>query len=73
MGNTVDSNEDPYAGRAGSWLQDGDQLIVIEQPTQDHPEGNRARAADGTPLDVPAVPAEEPPPDADILSGSTDR
>lgn len=32
---------------------------LVEGPTRDHPEGNRPRGPDGTPLDAP--PAPEPP------------
>jgi len=41
-------------GHGGSYaVNDAGELVQKEAPTQDHPEGNRARDADGKPLDLP--------------------
>ena len=62
-------NTDEYAGQGGSYRVEADgRLVRVEAPTQDHPQGNRPRDAQGRPLDVPAeisaaeVPAAEPQP-----------
>lgn len=46
-------------GEGGSYLikKPGGKPELVER-TVDQPEGNRPRAADGTPLDVVPVPAE---------------
>lgn len=45
--------ETPGSGGRYERQADG-SLKLVEPPTQDHPEGNRARDADGQALDAPA-------------------
>lgn len=55
-----------FAGQGGSYKVDADgRLVRAEAPTQDHPLGNRARDAQGRPLDAPPEsPAAEASPSA---------
>lgn len=49
-------------GHGGSYaVNDAGELMQKEAPTQDHPEGNRPRDANGKPLDAPPPAAEEKP------------
>ena len=44
--------------------EDG-EVVQVEKPTRDHPEGNRPRNSDGIPLDaVPPSTLDTPRPDA---------
>lgn len=50
--------KDEFAGQGGSYRIGADgKRVRVEAPTQDHPQGNRARDAQGRPLDVPSEPA----------------
>jgi hypothetical protein len=42
---------DKYEGMGGSYIVKNGERVLVER-TQDHPEGNCPRAADGTPLDA---------------------
>jgi hypothetical protein len=42
--------KDPYAGQGGSYIVKNGKRERVTDPTQDHPEGNCARDADGTPV-----------------------
>jgi hypothetical protein len=45
--------DDEFHGQGGSYeVRDG-KRVLVEPPTADHPDGNRARDADGTPHDQP--------------------
>ena len=57
---------DKYHGQGGSYRVDAEGKVErVEAPTQDHPQGNRPRDAQGRPLDVPAeIPAAQPSPEA---------
>jgi hypothetical protein len=51
---------DKYHGEGGTFeIKDGERVLVTP-PTKPHPEGDRARGADGKPVDqAPAVAAGE--------------
>ena len=53
----MDKDSEPLVG--GSYLVKDGVRTLIEEPTQDHPAGNCARDADGTPVVLP-VPTEAP-------------
>ena len=65
-------SKDEFSGQGGSYVIDKDgKRMRVETPTQDHPEGNRPRDAEGKPLDfaaaagappIPAAPAPEAAP-----------
>jgi len=56
----------PFAGQGGSYRIDAEGKVErVEAPTQDHPQGNRPRDAQGRPLDLPAeIPAAQASPEA---------
>jgi len=51
----------PRPNEGGSYIQAPDGTLQRVSHTEDHPEGNRPRDADGRPLDLPP-PAPEPKP-----------
>ena len=50
----METNDQAGGGRFE--IRDG-KRVRVEEPTKDHPEGNRAREADGMPVGEPAAPA----------------
>lgn len=63
---------DKYEGMGGSYIMNKDGVRTLVERTEDHPEGNRPRDAQGRPLDpvtgkplvtetaaAPAVPAAD--------------
>ena len=47
-------------------VTDSGDLVQVEKPTRDHPEGNRPRDADGVPIGTPPLnprPSVAPPPE----------
>lgn len=56
-------SDDEYQGMGGSYVIEDGKRVLVGAPTRDHPEGNRARDADGNALDQPepVAPAFAPP------------
>ena len=50
---------DEFHGQGGSYIVENGVRRRVEEPTQDHPEGNRPRDTNGRPLDI--APAPEQP------------
>jgi hypothetical protein len=56
------SEQDQHQGEGGAYVMRDGQRVRVEEPTKDHPEGNRARDASGKPIDAtPVLSAEEKP------------
>lgn len=54
------TGKDEFHGQGGAYVVKDGKRVRVEEPTKDHPEGNRARDAEGRPLEV-APPPENPP------------
>jgi hypothetical protein len=55
-------NLDEFHGEGGTFeVRDGKRILVTP-PTQPHPDGDRARNADGKPVDETPAAAEAAPP-----------
>lgn len=59
---------DEFHGQGGTFEVRGGRRVLVTPPTQDHPEGNRAREADGTPINLPAPAAQGPTADAEAAA-----
>ena len=63
----MEKQENPsVAGRYE--MRDG-KRVLVEEPTQDHPEGNRARTADGKPVPAPALERKDDAPASPAANG----
>ena len=54
----MSERQDEFHGQGGAYVVRSGKRVRVEEPTKDHPEGNRPRDRDGKPLD--AVAAEQP-------------
>jgi len=63
----MSERQDEFHGQGGAYVVRSGKRVRVEEPTKDHPEGNRPRDKDGKPLDAAAVEpaaaaaASEPP------------
>jgi hypothetical protein len=58
--------DNEHEGKGGSYIVENGVTRLVER-TQDHPDGNRPRAADGTPIGNDGKPVE-PEPAAAVVS-----
>lgn len=52
---------DEFDGMGGAYVMKDGKRVRVEEPTRDHPDGNRARDKDGKPLERAPEP-EQPAP-----------
>ena len=52
---------DEFHGQGGAYVIRDGKRVRVEEPTKDHPEGNRPRDKDGKPLDAAAEDKPTPP------------
>jgi hypothetical protein len=54
---------DEFDGQGGAFVMKDGKRVRVEEPTRDHPEGNRARDKDGRAIDaaLEEKPAAPPP------------
>lgn len=58
----MDAKTEPLVG--GSYLVKDGVRTLVEEPTKDHPEGNRARDEHGAPVSAPTELDKNPPAEA---------
>ncbi len=64
---------DKFQGEGGSFEIRNGERVQVSAPGKPHPEGDRARDADGKPVDLPPPNPQEsalPAPPADTVSAS---
>ncbi len=65
---------DEFHGQGGTYEVREGKRVLVTPPTQSHPEGDRARDADGKPIDeAPAAAEATPQPDAPLTERNAGR
>jgi hypothetical protein len=56
----VNKDKDEFHGQGGAYIVRDGKRVRVEDPTKDHPDGNRARDKDGNPIEEkrPEAPAK---------------